>query len=377
MIQSLLFKTVSGCNLACDYCYYIKPGSTYKAPKHMEYWKLRKLITEYMTFNKGTASFIWQGGEPLLAGLDFFNEVISIETECAPPNAYISNAIQTNGTLINERWAKFLKKYNFLVGVSLDGPRSMHDGRRNFNSGIGSFDAVMKGIKILENYGVDYNILSVIHKGNISKANSLMDFYKENGFRWIQFLPAMKYNAYNPDSLASYEITPYEYAQFLRKTFDWWYTELMRNGTPTLSVRFFDNILSTYINVDPDFCMISKECSNTLVVEQSGDIFPCDFFMSNRWELGNIGTSSLEDMTKSDKYKEFIRLKPKLPNKCKTCKWKTKCYGGCPRSRNYTLDEPDVDYFCEAYIDFYEYSQARMNHLAYMLRERQTEMRSY
>lgn len=371
-----MFKTVSdSCNLACDYCYYTKPNGTFKVPKHMEYWKLKKLIKEYMTYNIGTASFIWQGGEPLLAGLDFFNEVISIEAKYAQPNTFISNAIQTNGTLINEKWAKFLKSYNFLVGVSLDGPRDIHDSRRIFNNGIGSFDMVMRGLNILQNYGVDYNILSVLHRGNINRANVLMNFYKQNGFRWIQFLPAMKFNSHNPDSSGEYEVTAHEYGQFLRETFDWWYKEFKSNGTPPFSIRFFDSVLSTYINEDPGFCVISNECANTLVIEENGDLFPCDFFMSDRWKLGNIGLNDLESITKSDMYREFMRLKLILPNKCKTCKWKSKCYGGCPRNRNYNNGEYNVDYFCEAYFDFYEYTHTRMNQLAYIVRKRLNGMK--
>lgn len=376
MKHSLLFKTVSeSCNLSCDYCYYMKPTSEVKVPNHMEYWKLKKLIKEYMMYNRGIASFIWQGGEPLLAGLDFFNEVISFEVEFAPPNTFISNAIQTNGTLINEKWAKFLKFYNFLVGVSLDGPRDIHDSRRNFNNGNGSFDAVMRGLNILENYGVDYNILTVVHRGNISRTNALMDFYKQNRFKWIQFLPAMKFNSHNPESPAKYEINAHEYGQFLRETFDWWFKEFMRNATPPFSIRFFDDVLSTYINDDPGFCVISKECINTLIIEQNGDIFPCDFFMSDRWKLGNIGSDDLESITKSDTYKEFRHLKLVLSDKCNTCKWKNKCYGGCPRNRNYRNNEYNIDYFCEAYYDFYEYTRERMKQLACTLKENLERMK--
>ena len=158
---SIMFKTVSeSCNLACDYCYYSRTGGALGKVKHLDIGNLRKLMEDYMKSCRGMASFIWQGGEPLLAGLNFFEEVMSLEVEYALPNTNISNSVQTNGTLINDRWAKFFKEYNFLIGVSLDGPKVIHDARRVNGKGIGSFDRVMKGIKLLEKYEVDYNILS-------------------------------------------------------------------------------------------------------------------------------------------------------------------------------------------------------------------------
>lgn len=372
MTVSIMFKTVSeSCNLACDYCYYSRTGGVLKTVKHIEIVKLKKLMTDYMNKTRGIASFIWQGGEPLLAGLRFFEEVISLEAQFAPPNTSISNAIQTNGTLINDRWAAFFKQYNFLVGVSLDGPPSIHNSRRVSSNGMGSFDKVMNGIRLLVKHQVDYNILSVIHEGNVQRIDEIMDFYLRNNMRWIQFLPAMKFHSQDLKAAGTYEITPEQYGQFLCDAFDIWYKQFMEYGKPTFSVRFIDNVLSTYIDGDPGFCMINNECSETLIVEQDGDVFPCDFLMGDRWKLGNVGTDDLETMMKSDKYKDFMRLKPTLPHKCTSCKWKSKCYGGCPRNRKYVDGKTDVDFFCGAYMKFYEYTETRMKRLARMIKERE------
>ncbi|WP_298275512.1 anaerobic sulfatase maturase [Ferroplasma sp.] len=364
-----MFKTVSeNCNLACDYCYYSRKKNSLNTVKHLQIEKLEKLIRDYMKNFEDVAIFIWQGGEPLLAGLDFFKKAISLESKYAPIDKSIINVVQTNGTLINQRWAKFFKEYNFLVGISLDGTQKIHDARRTYSNGLGSFDDIMKGIKLLEIYGVDYNILSVIHKGNVQKFNEIMDFFEGNNLRWIQFLPAMKFNSHDSNTPAKYEVTSTEYGQFLCESFDRWYREFIELGIPQFSIRFIDNVLSTYINENPNYCIINKECSGTLIVEQNGDVFPCDFFIEEQWKLGNISSNSLENLIRSINYQKFKHLKPNLPNKCVSCKWKYKCYGGCPRNRKYVNNKIDVDYFCDAYIKFYEYTEERMKFLANIIK---------
>jgi len=190
-----MWKTVSeDCNLACDYCYYStcagKPGSQIN---RIDETLLRKFIKEYMLKSHGAASFAWQGGEPLLAGLEFFEQVVSLQAELAPPHTMISNALQTNATLLNDKWAAFFRKYQFLIGVSLDGPQEIHDTRRVDAKGQGSFERVMRGISYLQKHQVDFNILTVIHKNNVNKAQELMQFYKEHQFGFIQFIPCMDF----------------------------------------------------------------------------------------------------------------------------------------------------------------------------------------
>ncbi len=363
--MSLMFKTVGeSCNLACDYCYYSRTRGVLKTVKHMEISLMKKLMREYMKKTKGIASFIWQGGEPLLAGLDFFKTVVLMEAEYAPPNTYINNSVQTNGTLINEQWAAFFKEYNFFVGVSLDGPAEIHNSRRFYPNGLGSFERVMQGIKLLEKYSVDYNILSVIHRGNVGRLDEMFDFYEKNNFKWIQFLPAMEFYSQDPETPATYEITPEQYGKFLCDAFDRWYSEYNETGKIPFSIRFIDNVLSTYLNGNPGFCQINNKCSETLVIEPNGNIYPCDFFMGDQWKLGNISEESLDSMIRSRTYREFMSLKPSLPQKCVSCKWKSKCYGGCPRNRIYSGGIVDVDYFCSAYIRFFEYTEIRMKHIA-------------
>ncbi len=374
MTISVMWKTVSeACNLACDYCYYSHCGGQPKEIRRIESRVLESFIRDYMNLSVGSASFAWQGGEPLLAGLPFFEEVVALQAQYAPPGTSIGNAVQTNGTLITEEWARFFKQYNFLVGVSIDGPKSIHDARRVTHSGVGSFDRVMRGVAHLNRRQVEYNVLTVIHPGNVRRVPELMDFYRNNDFRWVQFIPSMAFSAQEVQQSGSYEITPDEYGDFLCEAFEYWYDE----EYPRFSIRMFDSVLALYMNRDPGFCVLSKTCGQTLVLEQNGDAYPCDFYMDADWRLGNVGEQSIAELLASPAMRRFASLKPTLPAACQTCQWKSVCHGGCPRNRVYGGGgEVAPDYFCAAYQRFYSYAEERMQRLALGLRKRLFEEQS-
>ncbi len=365
---SVMWKTVSeDCNLACDYCYYStcggKPGPHIQ---RIDTQLLEKFMIEYMAASRGVASFAWQGGEPLLAGLDFFQQVVSLQAKHAPPHTIISNALQTNGTLINERWATFFKQYNFLLGVSLDGPREIHNLRRVDGAGLGSFDRVMKGIRYLEQQKVDFNILTVIHKDNIHKVKELMEFYNQEQFKYIQFIPCMDFRSQQVNSAGVYEVTPAEYGDFLCEVFDYWYNE----GNPVISIRFFDNLLSVYAHREAELCSHRKLCPKTMILEHNGDAFPCDFYLHADWKLGNVATHSYEQLLASPVYDTFLSLKPQIPKPCKACEWQSLCHGGCPRNRAWLEydNTVDVDYFCLSYKQIYAYAHDRLRQLSDSIR---------
>ncbi len=374
MTIGVMWKTVSeACNLACEYCYYSHCGGQPKEILRIEPRVLESFIRDYMNLSDGSASFAWQGGEPLLAGLSFFEEVVALQAQYAPPGTSIGNAVQTNGTLITEEWARFFLQYNFLVGVSIDGPKSIHDARRVTHSGVGSFDRVMRGVAHLNRYQVEYNVLTVIHPGNVRRVRELMDFYRDNDFRWVQFIPSMAFSAQEVQQSGSYEITPDEYGDFLCEAFEYWYDE----EYPRFSIRMFDSVLSLYMNRDPGFCVLSKTCGQTLVLEQNGDAYPCDFFMGADWRLGNVGEQSIAELLASPAMRRFATLKPTLPVACQSCQWKSVCHGGCPRNRVYGEGgEVAPDYFCAAYKRFYSYAEERMQRLALRLRKRLFEEQS-
>lgn len=359
----VMWKTVSeACNLACDYCYYSSCGGQPGKIEKIDSIMLEKFIKEYMDLSNGMASFAWQGGEPLLAGLEFFKQVVFLQAKYAPKNTIISNSLQTNATLITDEWASFFKQYNFLIGVSLDGPKEINDVRRVNGHGSGSFDRVMRGINHLRNAHVDFNILTVIHEGNVGRAKELMAFYQSEGFSHVQFIPCMDFRAQEPNKPGQYLITPEQYGQFLCEAFDIWYND----STPKRSVRFFDNILSVYLHQEAELCVHRQSCPKTLILEQNGDAYPCDFYMNDDFRLGNVGQDSLIDILNSTKYDDFLGLKPNLPEVCLDCKYLHLCHGGCPRNRawNQADDTADSDYFCESYLQLYNYGHERMERLA-------------
>lgn len=364
----VLWKTVSeDCNLACDYCYYStcggKPGPRIN---RIDSAILNTFIQEYMEMSKGSASFAWQGGEPLLAGLDFFEEVVTLQAAYAPAHTEISNALQTNGTLITDKWAAFFRKYQFLIGISVDGPSDIHDERRVDSRGQGSFDRVMKGIDCLRRHQVDFNILTVLHRGNIKKAKELIEFYEREEFAYVQFIPCMDFRSQEIGMAGSYDITPEEYGQFLCEAFDYWYND----GQPRTSIRFFDNMLSVCTGREAELCVHRSGCSTMLVLEQNGDAYPCDFYIHDDWKLGNVAKDSLNELLLHPARMSFLGMKKTLPAACQNCEYKPLCHGGCPRNRKWAddLSVSDPDYFCSSYKRIYAYADERMKTLGASLR---------
>ena len=366
----VMWKTVSeDCNLACDYCYYStcggRPGPT---RSRIDCALLETAIREYMSHARGAVGFAWQGGEPLLAGLEFFEMVVALQAKHAPPGTSIGNAVQTNGTLITDDWARFFRKYNFLVGVSIDGPREMHDAHRMTATGKGSFDLVMRRIGHLRDHGVDFNILTVLNPANVERPRELWEFYERERFGYVQFIPGMDFHAQAPDTPPRYLITAGQYGNFLCDTFDLWY----RDGAPAISERFFDHALSVHLGRKAETCNYAATCSTTLVIEQNGDAYPCDFYISAEHRLGNVGSDALAEIFAHPAFRGFQRLKTQLLPQCRCCAYLRLCYGGCPRSRTWHGDGRPAgpDFFCSAYRRFFDYAHDRLEALARGLRTR-------
>jgi uncharacterized protein len=369
-VPGVMWKTVADdCNLACDYCYYSSCGGRPGAERsRIDDALLDRTIRFYMARSRGSIGFAWQGGEPLLAGLAFFEKVVALQAHYAPPNTQIGNAVQTNGTLINEGWARFFKQYNFLVGVSIDGPQEIHDAHRVTATGKGSFDLVMRRIAHLRSHHVDFNILTVLHGDNVGKARELMAFYEREQFDYVQFIPGMDFRAQAPDTPPRYLITNAQYGGFLCQAFDVWYND----GAPRMSVRLFDDVLTVYAGREAGACKQQRTCSRTLVLEQNGDAYPCDFYMGLAHRLGNIGTDSLQAILEHAQYRQFLALKENLPQQCRTCRHLRLCHGGCPRNRTWRDDgrAATPDYFCAAYRQFFDYAHERLTLLGGKLRTR-------
>ena len=361
---SIMLKTVSSdCNLDCSYCYYRSLSKLVKKNHRISEPVLEVLVAQYMKYvaDSHSASFNWQGGEPLLAGLDFFRNAISLETKYARAPIAISNSIQTNATLIDDEWAEFFSSYNFLVGVSLDGPERIHNSERKDHAGKGSFERVMRGIDMLRSHNVDFNVLCVVGQHNVRHAGELTNFYQSQHLTYLQFMPAMGFQSIEPHIRASYLITAEEYGQFLLELFDKWYG----HGLPGFSVRMFDNLLQSALGLENDLCTLSGNCDSGLIVEHNGDLYPCDFYIHPDYKLGNIMTKNLKITMESDKLKEFRRNKTRMPGDCAVCEWLKLCHGECPRNRESAVDDSGGrSYFCNSYRYLFESAFDRINTLA-------------
>lgn len=367
---SLLVKPASAdCNLACAYCFYRPKSALYpQTSRHrMSDEVLAKMISEYMSLVGQHASFGWQGGEPLLMGLDFFKKVVYYQQMYGRAGQIVANGFQTNATLIDDDWARLFKRYNFLVGVSLDGPADIHDYYRCSTAGQPSYDRVMRAIDILKLHGVEFNILVLVNERNVSQAKELYNFFVERGMRYLQFIPCIEKDPITKQA-ADFSIKPEEYGKFLCDLFDAW----MGDGMPSTYIRLFDALLMDYAGVGQPLCQFQERCGSYVVVEYNGDIYACDFFVEPEWCLGNLMEISLEQILRSDRYKEFSERKSWHTQACQQCRWLSICHGACPKHRTVlgnSVEHPS--YFCPAYKTFFEYSHQRFIDLSRRALEKQ------
>jgi uncharacterized protein len=318
---------------------------------------LEILIKKYLALRFEENVFFWQGGEPLLAGIDFFKQSIKFQEKYGH-NQVIGNAIQTNGLLITDEWAELLNKYKFLVGISLDGPEWIHDPYR----GKGTHKQVVHAMEILKKNNVEFNILTVLHKGNAENIREIYSYLKTLPTNFFQFIPALDNNPLN-NSPMDYSITPELYQSSLCKLFDIWYP----NDIQKISIRDFDAIINGMFGLPKGVCSAEKECSSYIVVENEGDVYPCDFFVRPAYILGNILENSFEEMLRK-RTENFSKIKMQVPKSCKVCIWLPLCQGGCIKDRIYAdNDQRKRTYFCTAYQEFFRYSFHRFINIINLL----------
>jgi len=371
-ILPVLFKTVSSdCNLDCAYCYYRQSLEGTRVRRRIEGPVLDAFMRQYMKYvaDARVASLSWQGGEPTLAGIEFFQRAVALEAEYAGPGTTISNALQTNGVLLDDRWGRFLRQYSFLVGVSLDGPEQIHDSVRRDRGGHGSFRRVMAGIDVLRRHGVDFNILCVVGPHNVSRVRELMRFFRGEGFSHVQFMPAMDFQSVEPDAPPSYLITAEEYGKFLVELFDEWY----QGGFPTTSVRTFDAILQSYLGMPNDLCVYGEQCNAGIVVECNGDVYPCDFYVSDAWRLGNVMEEPLDAIVTKPELPAFVARKQSLSPQCVACAWRGLCRGGCPRNRP---GDGQPEYFCASHQRLFAHADERFRLIKERVQRRTATIRA-
>ncbi|MCH4887609.1 anaerobic sulfatase maturase [Acidaminobacter sp. JC074] len=357
---SLLIKPASSlCNLNCEYCFYHDVAAHRETASYgiMTLDTADKILEKAKAFVKEDGIVIaFQGGEPTLAGLDFFRAFVDKAKVYFNPHQ-LNFAIQTNGMVIDEDWAGFFKKHNFLVGVSLDGKKETHNLNRLDHNKDGSYKRVLEGIKMLEKHEVSFNILTVLNKPVARKIKSIYMDYKKKGFKYLQFIPCIE-----PfEGQSRFSLTPKEYEKLLKELFDLWYEDIIK-GHP-ISIRLFDNYLSMLLGRPPESCDLNGHCSVQNVIEADGSVYPCDFYVLDEYKLGNVHTNTFEDMISSQVTQVFITPSLKRPNECDVCRYLPLCRNGCRRYR-----KDDKYYYCDALKGFFDYTILRFEHVVHMIR---------
>lgn len=359
---TLLIKPAGpDCNINCEYCFYkCKADRFGKSAHRMTDETLEKIIEEYMSVDIPVHGLTFQGGEPTLTGLDFYKRVVELEKKYARPHTQVANCLQTNALLMDDEWCRFLSEYNFLVGISLDGPKIYHDRFRRDSALNGTFDKVMKAIECCKKHNVEFNILTLINSQNVRAVDELFDFFAGNDFKFLQFIPCAEHN---PDTgkMADYSITPKQYGDFLCRLFDKWY----EYGPDKISIRLFDSILSQCVTGRHTMCTFLQRCDDYIVVEHNGDVFCCDFFVTDEWKIGNVMETPIDKLAGDKIKRDFSSKKRKINNKCLVCRHLDVCRGGCLKDRLLlNSDYGDVSYFCDAYKQFYDYTIPKFRQLA-------------
>jgi uncharacterized protein len=350
-IESLLIKPASAlCNLDCAYCFYLdRAADPYAgAPvRRMPLDTLERLVDSYLFYSYPRSTFSFQGGEPTLAGLGFYEKLIEFEQQHGRGGQEVSNSMQTNAMLLDESWCRLFREYKWLLGVSLDGPEEMHDLYRKNKAGQGTWKRVAASVELLLKEKVEFNVLCVVNRANVGAPRELYRFFKSLGAGHLQFIPLAEFDpAGNP---LPFTITPQEYGRFLIELFEVWWPERRK-----VRIRAFDNMAEALAGQRPGCCELYETCDSYAVVEYNGDVFPCDFFVRSEWKLGNIETHSWAEIARNARRYSFASKKALPHAGCQACEYRSICRGGCPKLRHGPRERfEDLDYFCEAYKMIY------------------------
>ncbi|MBN1996590.1 anaerobic sulfatase maturase [candidate division KSB1 bacterium] len=366
VINSVLVKPAGpDCNLACDYCFYLKKSRVFPDQKkhRMNDQVLQALVKQVMETGGRQLSFGWQGGEPTLMGLTFFQKVVEYQKKYGSPGQIVGNGLQTNGILIDEKWAGFLHQAKFLVGLSLDGPKHVHDRYRKYLSGKSSWEKVVRARDILLAADVEVNALVVVNDYSVHYVEEIYEYHKTNGLSYMQFIPCVEPDPQDTSRTAPYSVSGEDYGRFLIKLFDLWSADF-RQGQPTTFIRWFDSLFFTYVDREAPECTLLPECGVYVVVEHNGGVYSCDFFVEPGWYLGNVLENNLENMLNSNTQKRFGEVKKVLPTECPDCQWLDHCRGGCPKDRQGDPADRGSNHFCQSFKMFFQHADGTFRKLA-------------
>ena len=382
------------CNLDCEYCFFLSkealyPGDEFRMPDGV----LERYVRQLLASQKGPqVTVAWQGGEPTLMGLDFFRRMVELVEKYRKPDQAIEHTLQTNGTRLDDEWAAFFREHDFLIGLSVDGPRAMHDRYRVDKGGKGTFDRVMRGWEALQRHGVEVNVLCTVHAANADHPVEVYRFFRDElGVRFIQFIPIVERVEPELIQLANAgwrerpggkrplytqtgrmvtdrSVKPDAFGRFLIGVFDEW----VRRDVGRVFVQHFDAALASWHGTVPGVCIFQETCGRAVALEHNGDVYSCDHFVEPRYRLGNINERPLGDLVGSLKQQEFgVKKLITLPTYCRECEVRFACHGGCPKNRFIeTPDgEPGLNYLCAGYRAFFRHVDIPMRIMAGLLSE--------
>ncbi len=370
----------ASCNLDCDYCFYLHKTELLEQPAFapMSDLVLEQHIRQYIEGQTGDhVVFSWQGGEPTLMGLDFFEKVIKLQAKYKKPHQDIENDLQTNGTLLDEKWMDFLKRNNFHVGLSIDGPKEFHDKLRVDKKGRPTFDKVMNAAEKLKEYQIPFAALAVVNRYNMDNARQVYRFLADEvGTYRVQFTPAVEPDYFmqkspevidtaniDPVSLVTpWSVTPQGYGKFLIEVWDEW----LNNDYGRIHVNLFETAVAQFLGMPAQMCITSPFCGKALAVEHNGDVYSCDHLVYPDYKIGNILQTHEGDLAFSPRQVQFgLDKMEKLPKQCMECKHKNLCWGECPKNRLLKTKEGEagLNYLCEGLYAFYEHIQPNLKEI--------------
>ena len=366
---SVLMKPASGmCNMSCDYCFYCDEAQKRSQASYgfMSEQTLKNIIRKTMLRAEGMISYAYQGGEPTLRGLDFFKKAVEYQRQYNKKGIRVHNALQTNGYALNEEWCRFFREHHFLIGVSVDGTPDIHDLYRHDKKGGSTYEKVLQATRLLDQYKVDYNILTVVNQKVAENIKEIYAHYKRRGWGYQQYIACLEPLGEKKGQNA-YALLPEQYGRFLIELFDLWYADWKEGKQPY--IRQFENYVGILLGYPPESCEQCGVCGVQNVVEADGSVYPCDFYMLDEYLLGNFNEHRLDEIEKRRREIGFVDLSRSLTENCQTCQHHILCRGGCQRNRDWNEDKKGYEsYFCISYQMFFEACRDRLCEVAKNIR---------
>ena len=372
----------AACNLQCSYCYYLEKKRLYDASSQLMSDEMLELFIREYIHSQTTLEvlFTWHGGEPLLRPISFYERALELQRRYADGRR-IANCVQTNATLIDDEWCEFFRKNNFLVGVSIDGPQTMHDSLRTSRRGESSYRDVMRGLRLLNRHRVEWNAMATVNAANVEHPLEFYRFFRDElECQFLQFTPVVErccltdgesrlMHAAEPSGeVVPYSVTAEQWGRFLCAIFDEW----VRHDVGWMFVQLFDSTLANWVGEAVGVCTMSKYCGHAAVIEHNGDVYSCDHFVFPEYKLGNLNEKSLSEMMYGRQQSEFGVAKHRtLPRQCRECEYEFACHGECPRNRFLTTadDEPGLNYLCTGYYAFFSHAATAMDYMRRQLQQ--------